>query len=386
MTPSLRPQARERPPCVQSQVPSRSDGAPGLLEARRASLLDHDHDHDHDPDPDPRPRPPTPTPTPTPPCAAASTRSHPRPPPHPLPHASTLPPTAPAPRAPRPSRTGPCPDARSPLVPPRAEPPGTHARPYAHARWSQAAVPRGVPLLGDLGCHGRQRARFIEAPPSAHGASAPMLNTRCNRYAPLVRGIAFASPPHSARGPGGHVPRGHLVLRLVPLRGDLRLERTERIRTRHALVPTEGAAREVARPLTRRRGPHVLFAPRAPPPHDARGAGDDARGRQRLVPRRVPLRGDGRETGGEAVRRGDAAPGTEGAAVPQRRAAVRRRRPLVVGPHRALPPDARSGTIRDIVGRQDAVPDRMPFRHQARVVGQEAHRTSPVVGDSHGSR
>ena len=59
MTPSLRPQTCERPPCVQSQVPSRSDGAQGLLEERRAFSPDRDRDRDrdpdrdHDPDPDP---------------------------------------------------------------------------------------------------------------------------------------------------------------------------------------------------------------------------------------------------------------------------------------------------------------------------------------------
>ena len=63
MTPSLRPQTCERPPCVQSQVPSRSDGAQGLLEERRAFSPDRDRDRDRDPDRDrdrdrPRPRPP----------------------------------------------------------------------------------------------------------------------------------------------------------------------------------------------------------------------------------------------------------------------------------------------------------------------------------------
>ena len=88
------------------------------------------------------------------------------------------------------------------------------------------------------------------------------------------------------------------------------------------------------------------------------------------------LRGAGREV----VRHRDAPPRAERAAGAKRRPSVRGRDPFVVWPRRALPPDVRGRTVRDLAGRQLAVPRRVPLGDEVRITGHPV-RAHPATGD-----
>ena len=277
------------------------------------------------------------------------------------------------------SSVGSRPDSGLPFVTVRAEPPRLPFRPPRYHRRGQVAVPRGMPLCGDIGTRDRQvchpRIDLTPGTRGAPGAVGPIA------YPCLPCVSIRTEPPHLPfRPPRHHRRRKVTVLRGMPLRGEIGTRGRQVCQTGIDPAPgTRGAPRAVG-PIAY---PGLPLVPiRTAPPRLPVRSPRHHRRRQGAVLRRVPLGGETGVHGRQVCNTGiGPAPGTRGApgAVGP---TIHLSLPLV--PIRTAPPRLPVRSPRHHRRRQGAVLRRVPLGGETGVHGRQVCNTG--IGPAPGTR
>jgi len=233
-------------------------------------------------------------------------------------------------------------------------------------------IPVIIPLGGYLGKPvGEALPRRGFPVPIALRAASAASPVAHSRLPPMSAILGGASPPRRPCASGCHILGRHLIPVVIPLGGYLGKFVGEALPRRGFPVPTTSRAASAVRPPSHWGLPPVpTIGDGASPPRPLLTSSSDVFRFELPVRLVIPLRGQVRTLGGEAVGRCDRRPGAR-RATPAARPGTHCNLPLVIACG-ASPPRLLLASSSDVFGFEPAVRLLIPLRNQVRALGGEA--------------